>query len=262
MNFTSLIDALSNATIDTLADFDRQAALDAGINPTTVRMWAKLHDVYLGPSKYSKFQRRGLSNARAGGFTLDQLTTLERRIAHLNPAEQWRYRVRLLANPATYAEFEKAVKASVPKRKAPKKQEHTRKAPNEQGSQPAKGSQPAEKLTEPASFEDNARSIGLLIDLLQHGGFGSTEGKEQAVILLTLEQHMEIMSGDLDVLIQRSDGTTMTGAEYLSRQHAIDLNVALIHPVIGMLNAYRADRGSDKRGGKPGPAQRALPIAS
>lgn len=248
MNFTAFIDALSTANIDTLADFDRKVALAAGIQPTTVRAWAKLQDLYFGPTKHGKFQRRALSRARAGGFSLDQLAMLERRIAHLAPGEQWRHRVRLLANACTYAEFEQAVKTSVPKREPKKKDEKPQKKPK-----PSPPTMPIEQV---------ARDIELLIDALQRSGHSPSEGKEQALILLTLEEHMRITNGDRDVVLRRTDGTTMTGAEYVSREHAIDLNVALIHPVIGSLNMYRTERASAERGGKPGPVQRALAAAS
>ncbi|TKW70914.1 MAG: hypothetical protein DI610_11865 [Staphylococcus hominis] len=39
-----------------------------------------------------------------------------------------------------------------------------------------------------------------------------------------------------------SDGTTMTGAEYLTHYYARDLEVALFHPQAGAVNLYDTKR--------------------
>ncbi|WP_052203402.1 HNH endonuclease signature motif containing protein [Corynebacterium riegelii] len=45
-----------------------------------------------------------------------------------------------------------------------------------------------------------------------------------------------------DVLLGLSDGTTITGAEYLALHHGAELEVALFHPVEGAVDAYRGRR--------------------
>lgn len=45
-----------------------------------------------------------------------------------------------------------------------------------------------------------------------------------------------------DVLLGLSDGTTITGAEYLALHHGAELEVALFHPVEGAVDVYRGRR--------------------
>ena len=49
-------------------------------------------------------------------------------------------------------------------------------------------------------------------------------------------------AGVEDVLLGLSDGTTITGAEYLALHHGAELEVALFHPVEGAVDVYRGRR--------------------
>ncbi|OFT77068.1 hypothetical protein HMPREF3104_03950 [Corynebacterium sp. HMSC30G07] len=49
-------------------------------------------------------------------------------------------------------------------------------------------------------------------------------------------------AGAEDVLLGLSDGTTITGAEYLALHHGAELEVALFHPVEGAVDVYRGRR--------------------
>ena len=67
-------------------------------------------------------------------------------------------------------------------------------------------------------------------------------------VLVPLKEHFKILGGDGDeVLLGCSDGTTMTGAEYLERFHGADLEVALFHPEAGPVNLYRGARFANQK---------------
>ena len=52
----------------------------------------------------------------------------------------------------------------------------------------------------------------------------------------------QIFGGFLIEGLGLSDGTTMTGAEYLTHHHSKDLEVALFHPQAGAVNLYSTKR--------------------
>lgn len=56
-NFHDFLHAISAAALDTLVGFDRQAALDAGVDPSRAKAWAELHDVYFGTTNSPQKQR-------------------------------------------------------------------------------------------------------------------------------------------------------------------------------------------------------------
>ena len=101
MTFEGLLDALS--ALDALEGFSRDAALAAGISPTTVRKWARLHEVYFALTSFSKKQRLALDKARARGFTLEQLAFVEESLAKVSgKSKQWALRLKILSQRGTF----------------------------------------------------------------------------------------------------------------------------------------------------------------
>ena len=66
--FRSLIKTMSEAAIDVLADFDRDEALAAGLDPNRVNAWKRLHETYFGPTSSPQKQRLAAEKARRKGF--------------------------------------------------------------------------------------------------------------------------------------------------------------------------------------------------
>ena len=67
-------------------------------------------------------------------------------------------------------------------------------------------------------------------------------------MVVGLDQHVQILSGDGDdVILGLTDGTTITGAEYLASEPEL-AEVALFHPTEGALNLYQTQRyANDKQ---------------
>lgn len=80
MTFTDMIRTLSDSVVDSLADFDREVALAAGLDPRRVRDWEAVSNTYFGRTKWTKWQRKALDRARTSGLSIDQLAFIESRL--------------------------------------------------------------------------------------------------------------------------------------------------------------------------------------
>ena len=78
---------------------------------------------------------------------------------------------------------------------------------------------------------------------LLRGGAGVAQAVPRPLIQVPLSEHIRILTGEGDeTILGLSDGTTMTGAEYLTHYYSKDLEVALFHPQAGAVNLYHAKR--------------------
>ena len=102
--------------------------------------------------------------------------------------------------------------------------------------------------------EDQPRSEALLEpfwDLVEGTGTGLIRPEYRTVIAIGLEDYAKVSCGKgEDVIVALSDGTTMTGAEFINAamEGALGdkLYVGLFHPTAGPVNLYEARFASDK----------------
>ena len=102
--------------------------------------------------------------------------------------------------------------------------------------------------------EDQPRSEALLEpfwDLVEGTGTGLIKPEYRTVIAIGLEDYAKVSCGKgEDVVVALSDGTTMTGAEFINAamEGALGdkLYVGLFHPTAGPVNLYEARFASDK----------------
>ena len=102
--------------------------------------------------------------------------------------------------------------------------------------------------------EDQPRSEALLEpfwDLVEGTGTGLVKPEYRTVIAIGLEDYAKVSCGKgEDVIVALSDGTTMTGAEFINAamEGALGdkLYVGLFHPTAGPVNLYEARFASDK----------------
>ena len=68
------------------------------------------------------------------------------------------------------------------------------------------------------------------------------------LILIPLDEHINILGGDGDdTVLGLTDGTTITGAQYLTHHHGAELEVALFHPQEGAVNLYDTQRFANRK---------------
>lgn len=115
MTFGDLLEAYGKGGVDALAGFDAAAATAAGVKPSRVSAWRRLHDVYYGPTKWTAKQRVARELARSGRFSLDQLEYVEKRLLLIDDAsERWSLRHQLLSVRGDYKTLQRAADRILP----------------------------------------------------------------------------------------------------------------------------------------------------
>lgn len=254
--FDALIEAIAAASMETLRHFDLSIALGAGMAPDRARAWDGMQKVYYGPTKFTRKQALAVQKARR--FSLDELALIERRVGGVkDTSERWRLRLALLDVTGGYRAIERAARELVPREDtAPKKKQVAFSAPNDgraritidttdrnaadlehrlrQDLDPTK---PAAPQMEKAFWR------------IMHGtDQGVTPAAPRPIVLVPVEDHLRILTGRGDEIeLQLTDGTTITGAEYLARNFGDVLEVAAFHPEAGAVNLYRTKRFANQK---------------
>ena len=99
----------------------------------------------------------------------------------------------------------------------------------------------------PQMYENVMKRIGLRPDEDDQPS-GIAPAVPRPLILIPLDEHINIMKGHgNDVILGLTDGTTMTGAEYLAQNFGDVLEVALFHPQEGPVNLYDTQRFANQK---------------
>ena len=253
-SFTDLVDTLAGA-VDALAEFDDQYAIRAGLDPRQVSAWAGVREVYFGATSYTRKQARALQLARR--FSLHQLVLIERRLKRLPVNERWAPRLELLQVSGNYRALEQAARDLLPDdNRTP--EDGVRFSKSKNGKRKFSGSGDEHVL---AALEqrlrdglDTSRPAGpqlfsRLTKILE-GDAGVQVPVPRPIVAVAAEQHVAILadSGD-DVLLGLTDGTTITGAEYVAALmgEIFPSEVALVHPEEGPVNLYRTQRVANSK---------------
>ncbi|OHO33114.1 hypothetical protein HMPREF2656_05455, partial [Corynebacterium sp. HMSC034B08] len=266
MTFREILEALAHADISVLQGFDESAPAFAALDPALKRKWAQAHATYFGATKFTRKQ----ADARrlAAGMPLDQICLLERKLAAVaDLAERWRLRLELLRFRGSYKALSRRIDDTITTPKpTPKKQCSFSKSRSGMRNMSLTYSE-----RDIADLEHLLRSLidpslpaaeqmaDALVSLLRGAGGAGTDGAgagvgmpyaaPRPIILVPLPEWTRIQSGHGDeVQLILTDGTTMTGAEFLAREFGADLEVAAFHPAEGAVNLYRAKRfANDKQ---------------
>lgn len=261
--FDTLLESLGSP-MDVLAGFDRQAALGVGVKPATVDEWQKLHKVYYGKTRFTRQQANAVRVARETGKAMDQLAFVEKCVKVVtNEKAKWKLRLALLCVRGDYATLQRKAKHIVPEDDRPAPEPTVRFGGSKKGKRPFSvlGEEHLIAALEYSLRQkiDSSRPEGPQMyeafrELLRgNGGSASGDGVlagqgiPQAVprplILIPLPDYIRILAGDGDeTVLGLSDGTTITGAEYLANYHGEQLEAALFHPQAGAVNLYDAQR--------------------
>lgn len=237
------------AGVGMLAGFSREAAVAAGLSTTRARDLARVFDTYYGPTKFTRKQADAL--ALAEGLPIDQLVLIEKKLVVVaSAAERWRIRLDLVRHRGSFRSLSKRISRliDVPVT-APKPS--CRFTRSREGMRTMTLTYNERDL---ADLEHTLRSMvdedrpaaeqmaGSLFRLLREGG-GVPRAALRPMILVPIQAYTRIMDGcGDDVELVLTDGTTMTGAEFLTREFGDVLEVAAFHPQKGAVNLYRTQR--------------------
>lgn len=259
-DFDAFISTLADPLM-ILAGFDRQAAMRAGINPATITEWDTLYKTYFGPTRFTTKQRQAVTIARETQKTFDQLALIEDRTKKItDPAEKWTLRLALLSVRGDYEALKRKARQIVPDRDdrpAPAAtvrftgsrtnmrtctitgDEHTMAALEYALRRGLSPDRPAG----PQMYEAFVDLITADTDNDGSGGGGVGASVARPMVLIALDDYTKILAGNGDdVVLGLTDGTTMTGAQYLNEVHGAQLGVGLFDAVEGAVNLYRERR--------------------
>ncbi|AIL96680.1 HNH endonuclease signature motif containing protein [Corynebacterium ureicelerivorans] len=243
-------------SIGVLVGFDKRAAIAAGVIPNVATKWAALHAVYYGATRWAKQQRLSLQAAQE--FPLSQLVYIEDRLKLIpNEAERWRVRRKLLEAASTH----QALKAKAdrlilkPARTKPKLQVTVGRSVH--GTRTMRVTADEHDIADiehylrdglDPSKPPGPQMLRRFLDLIRGSGGGVPRGVRRPIVVVGLDQHVKILRGEGDdVILGLTDGTTISGAEYLAMQPGFE-EVALFHPSEGAVNLYRGSRyANDKQ---------------
>ena len=79
---------------------------------------------------------------------------------------------------------------------------------------------------------------------------GVVAAAPRPIVMVPITEHARIMAGDGDgddIILTLTDGTTMTGAEYMQQEFGEVLEVAAFHPEEGAVNLYDTERFANQK---------------
>ena len=77
---------------------------------------------------------------------------------------------------------------------------------------------------------------------------GVVAAAPRPIVMVPITEHARIMAGDGDdIILTLTDGTIMTGAEYLQQEFGEALEVAAFHPEEGAVNLYDTERFANQK---------------
>ena len=260
--FNALLDRFAAVRLDDLDGFDREAALQAGLSPARVSEWQLVHEAYFGQTNAPARQLAAAEAARSCGASVDMLAQIERSIKHVgNLHKRNALRMRLIGvarTAATCKALARLAKSIVPKRTVERiegvrftgsvgsKRSMTVTADEHLMADLEAAFRRGLPRDAPAAPHMLKRFKEVLID-----GTGIPTAAPRPQLLVPLNQHVKILCGDGDdVILGLTNGTTMTGAQYLNRfvaTQAHGLEAALFHPTEGAVNLYRAQRFANQK---------------
>jgi len=259
--------ALTSQAIAILKDMSKRSPHDMasdGMARKTAKSFTALADVLFGPTDSPRLQRESVALAEERGLSLEYLEMVEKHAKKLKKrGAAWRLRAELIAFEGTFEEVEAHAK-----KRATEEDGDTKKKPGVRLGRVVDGlrtisiTDTQRRITDLEKTldagikhdEDQPRSEALLEpfwDLIEGKGTGLIRPEYRTVIAIGLEDFAKVSCGKgEDVVVALSDGTTMTGAEFINAAMAGSLGdklyVGLFRPTAGPVNLYEARFASDK----------------
>ena len=85
-----------------------------------------------------------------------------------------------------------------------------------------------------------AADLAHALRALLHDGAAVPNAAPRPIVLVPIPDYLRITSGaGDDITLTLTDGTTMSGAEFLQQEYGATLEVAAFHPQAGAVNLYR-----------------------
>ena len=236
---------------------------DDGIEISLAKNYAKLADTLFSPCDSPLIQREAIALAEQRELSVNHLLMINKHAKKLKArGAAWKLRAELIAREGSLEEINEYAQTRVTEEGG-----DTKKKPGVRLGRVIDGLRTIsitdtqrritdlEKTLDAAiKDDDQPRSEALLEpfwDLVEGGGTGLIKPEYRTVIAIGLDDFAKVSCGKgEDVVVALSDGTTMTGAEFINAAMAGSLGdklyVGLFHPTAGPVNLYEARFASDK----------------
>ncbi|MER0076041.1 HNH endonuclease signature motif containing protein [Corynebacterium sp. KPL3739] len=264
--------------MDIIADchgLSLRALIAAGCPDTTATRLLTLADTYFGTTAFRRQQRDSIAASRANGHSLTALLTIERHAAKLKKKrDAWALRSELCGMKGKVSDIDKRGRARVKELKGPvKRQPGVKIYRRADGPWTMSITGPSADIAdmhaaidkdaplasvqnifhgEAAARPSVTTNVVLRLDELDRivdfgsgsspAGSGSTAGSHSNVSAGSGPGSTRSADSQGDVVVQLTNGATMTGAELVRRAFTEHGYVTLIHPVEGPVNLYRTSR--------------------
>ena len=236
---------------------------DEGIEITLAKNYARLATELFSPCDSPRVQHEAIALAEERNLSANHLLMINKHARKLKArGAAWKLRAELIALEGSLEEVEAYAKKRVTEEGGDKpKQRGVRVSRVIDGLRTISITDTQRKITDLEKTLDTAikdkdqpRSEALLEpfwDLAEGNGTGLIKPEYRTVIAIGLEDFAKVSCGKGDeVIVALSDGTTMTGAEFINAAMEGSLGdklyVGLFHPTAGPVNLYEARFASDK----------------
>ena len=236
---------------------------DEGIEITLAKNYARLATELFSPCDSPRVQHDAIALAEEKKLSANHLLMVNKHARKLKArGAAWKLRAELIALEGSLEEVEAYAKKRVTEQGGDKpKQPGVRVGRVTDGLRTISITDTQRKITDlektldaAIKDKDQPRSEALLEpfwDLVEGGGTGLIKPEYRTVIAIGLDDFAKVSCGRGDeVIVALSDGTTMTGAEFINAAMEGSLGdklyVGLFHPTAGPVNLYEARFASDK----------------
>ena len=246
------------------AEYSPYDLADDGIEISLAKNYTRLASTLFSPCDSPRIQREAVALAEERQLSVNHLLMINKHAKKLKArGAAWKLRAELIAREGSLEEVEAYAKKRVMEEGGDKpKQRGVRLGRVVDGLRTISITDTQRRITDlektlDAAVEndnDRPRSEALLEpfwDLVEGGGTGLIRPEYRTVIAIGLDDFAKVSCGKgEDVIVALSDGTTMTGAEFINAAMAGSLGdklyVGLFHPTAGPVNLYEARFASDK----------------
>ena len=236
---------------------------DEGIEITLAKNYARLATELFSPCDSPRVQHEAIALAEERNLSANHLLMINKHARKLKArGAAWKLRAELIALEGSIEEVEAYAKKRVTEEGGDKpKQRGVRVGRVIDGLRTISITDTQRKITDlektldaAIKDDDQPRSEALLEpfwDLAEGNGTGLIKPEYRTVIAIGLDDFAKVSCGRGDeVIVALSDGTTMTGAEFINAAMEGSLGdklyVGLFHPTAGPVNLYEARFASDK----------------
>ena len=245
------------------AEYSPYDLADDGIEISLAKNYTRLASTLFSPCDSPRIQREAVALAEERQLSVNHLLMINKHAKKLKArGAAWKLRAELIAREGSLEEVEAYAKTRVTEEGG-----DTKKKPGVRLGRVIDGLRTIsitdtqrritdlEKTLDAAiDNDDQPRSEALLEpfwDLVEGTGTGLIKPDYRTVIAIGLEDFAKVSCGKgEDVIVALSDGTTMTGAEFINAAMAGSLGdklyVGLFHPTAGPVNLYEARFASEK----------------